>query len=39
MWYGMLKTLPIAMTSREYSQQNGTAIDAPGGTDSVALLR
>ncbi len=39
MWYRLLKTLPIAMTSREWSQWNATAINAPDGTDSVALLR
>jgi hypothetical protein len=38
LWYSLLKTLPIAMMSREWSQQNGTAINALGGT-SVALLR
>jgi hypothetical protein len=40
LWYGLLKTLPTAMTSREKSQQNGTAINATGGTDSrLAALR
>src|SRR5271163_2090375 len=38
--YGLLKTLPIAMTSRENSQQDGTAINATGGTDgALAALR
>jgi hypothetical protein len=29
LWYRLLTARPISMTSRKWSQQNGTAINAP----------
>jgi hypothetical protein len=33
----LLTTLPVAMTSWDSSQKNGTAINTPEGADSVAF--